>query len=161
MIIYGKLINLRLVNITDANFILNLRQNEVLNSFISTTSSNLNDQICWIKNYLKREKKNQEKYFIVETKDRISCGTVRIYNIDNLKQQCIWGSFILDKNRPEKSSYEVIELSLRYAFEVLNMNEILLDVRKKNKKAIYIYEKMGFEKYKEDNENYYYKKLKK
>lgn len=151
----GKLINLKLVEISDAEFILKLRQNKKLNQFISSTSSNLEEQKKWIENYLKKEEK--EYYFIIkDNKNNESCGTVRIYNIDNEKKKCTWGSFILASNRPNGASYETIKLTLNYIFKVLKMKKVLLDVRKENKKAIYIYEKSGFKKYAEDNLNYYY-----
>lgn len=158
--IKGNLIDLKSVVKEDARFILELRQNLELNKFISSTSTNLDDQIIWIENYLKREIKKEEVYFIVKTKENNSCGTVRIYKIDNEKNECVWGSFILNRDRPDGAAYEVINLSLNYAFEVLKIKKILLDVHKENKKAIHIYEKFGFKKYYEDNINYYYKKNK-
>ncbi|WP_407535981.1 hypothetical protein QCB49_00815 [Cetobacterium somerae] len=44
MEIKGEFINLKSVEISDAEFILNLRQNKELNRFISSTSVNLEDQ---------------------------------------------------------------------------------------------------------------------
>lgn len=156
MEIKGELINLKSVEISDAEFILKLRQNKELNQFISSTSVSLEDQKKWIENYLKRELDKKEFYFIVKNKENQSCGTVRIYNINNEKQECTWGSFMLNKKRPDGASYETINLSLNYAFKALGIEKVLLDVRKENKKAIYIYEKSGFKKYAEDNLNYYY-----
>jgi hypothetical protein len=49
----GKNISLRLVNIEDANFILNLRLNQ--GSFLSKTNPSLDIQKEWIKKYKKRE----------------------------------------------------------------------------------------------------------
>lgn len=152
--IIGKLINLKPVRIEDAEFILKLRQNENLNRYISLTFPSLESQKEWIKNYLEREKSNREFYFIVEDKNCNPCGTVRIYNIQ--EKEAIWGSFMLDSNRPNGASYDVINLSLNFGFNELNLEKILLDVRKDNNKAIYIYEKVGFEKIKEDEINYYY-----
>lgn len=160
MEIKGEFINLKSVEISDAEFILNLRQNKELNRFISSTSVNLEDQKKWIENYFKRELDKKEFYFVVQNKENESCGTVRIYNIDSEKKECTWGSFMLNKNRPDGASYETIKLSLNYAFKALGIEKVLLDVRKENKKAIYIYEKSGFKKYSEDNINYYYQKIK-
>ncbi len=152
----GKIINLRLVKEEDAEFILKLRNNKELSKFISPTNINLNEQREWIRNYKIREKKREEFYFIVENKYGISCGTVRIYNINYENKETTWGSFILDKIRPEGSSTEVIELSLEFILEKLKLEKVYLDVRKENYKAIHIYEKNNFIKIKEDKENYYY-----
>ena len=158
--INGKLISLKLVRIKDAEFISKLRQKKELNKYISITSTNLDDQKKWIESYLKKEEKKKEFYFIIQNKKNESCGTVRIYNIDKEKKECVWGSFILDKNRPNRASYETIKLSLAFAFRTLKMEKVLLDVCKENKRAIHIYEKSGFKKYNEDNLNYYYMKIK-
>lgn len=160
MKINGDIVTLKLVTIKDAKFILKLRQNESLNKYISLTSIKLDEQKIWIKNYLKRQDEKKEFYFIIQNKKDKSCGTVRIYEIDEIKKECVWGSFILDNTRPDGASYEVIKLSLDFAFKVLKMKKILLDVHRENNKAIHIYEKSGFKKYNEDNINCYYEKVK-
>lgn len=152
----GKLINLRLVEEKDANFILNLRNNKELSKFISSTNIKLEEQIKWIKDYKIRENKKEEFYFIVETKDGTPCGTVRIYNINYESKETTWGSFILDKIRPNGASNEVIKLSLKFISENLKLEKVYLDVRKGNCKATHIYEKNGFLRIMEDEENYYY-----
>lgn len=157
--IFGKLINLKPVRVEDAEFILELRQDENLNRYISSTSPSLQNQREWIKNYLERENEGKEFYFIVEDKNFNPCGTVRLYNIQD--KEATWGSFMLNSSRPEGASYEVIELSLNFGFEKLNLEKILLDVRKDNSKAIHIYEKFGFSRVGEDELNYYYEILKK
>lgn len=152
----GKIINLRLVKEKDADFILKLRTNKELSKFISPTDINLEEQIKWLKNYKIRENKKDEFYFIIETKDGTPCGTVRIYNINYKNKETTWGSFILDKTRPDGASNEVIELSLKFIFEKLKLKKVYLDVRKENYKAIHIYKKNNFLKIGEDRKNYYY-----
>lgn len=152
----GEIINLRLVKEEDADFILRLRNDKELSKFISPTNISLEEQIEWIKRYKIRKNKNEEFYFIVENKENVACGTVRIYNIDFEMKEGTWGSFILDKIRPDGASNEVIKLSLKFAFEELKLEKLCLDVRKENYKAIHIYEKNDFVKIREDEENYYY-----
>lgn len=157
MKLIGDKIYLRLVEESNSEFILTLRQNKELNKFISPTNINIMQQQEWIKNYKEREKEGKEYYFIVINREKEEpCGTVRIYNIDELNKTATWGSFILDSNRPDRASKETIELSLKFAFKNLKLDKIFLDVRKENKKAIYIYEKNGFIKQSEDDLNYYY-----
>lgn len=154
--IKGKIVDLKSVTTNDAEFILELRQDSELNKFISSTSPSLENQRVWISNYLIRENEKKEIYFIVKDKKYNSCGTVRLYEINSVKKECTWGSFMLNKARPNGASYETIKLSLGYAFDILNMKKVFLDVRKQNEKAIHIYEKVGFRRVNEDLENYYY-----
>lgn len=159
MILNGNKIILRLVEEEDSYFILKLRQNKELNKYISLTDITVEQQKEWIKRYKIREKNKEEYYFIVlDKKINQPCGTVRIYNIDKNNKIGTWGSFILNFNRPDGASKEVIDISLNFAFKELNLNRIKLSVRKENKKAIHIYEKNGFIRENEDNVDYYYRK---
>lgn len=156
--IEGEIINLRLITEEDAEFVVKLRTAQEISKFISSTSIDIDDQKKWIKNYKVREKNKKEFYFIVENKRGVSCGTVRIYNIDYKVKETTWGSFILDKTRPNGASNEVIKLSLKFILENLKLDTVYLDVKKENNKAIHIYEKNNFIKIAEDKNNYYYKK---
>lgn len=159
MKLIGKIIILRLVEENDAHFILQLRNKAELKKYISDTNISLEEQKEWIKNYKIRERQGKEFYFVViNKKTRGLCGTVRIYNVNKITKTATWGSFILDFNRPDHSYKEVIDISLEFALKKLNLNLIELDVRKENKKAIYIYEKEGFILKNEDKSNYYYYK---
>lgn len=152
----GKIINLRLVSTEDAEFILSLRKNPLLNQHISSTDITVEEQRNWLKAYKTREEQAQEVYFVVENKGHQPVGTVRIYKIDPEKRECTWGSFILNENRPENSSAEVIALSAGFIFDQLKLDKIKLDVRRENSKAIHIYEKYGFKRVGEDDLDYYY-----
>lgn len=152
----GKIINLRLVSIEDAEFILCLRNNPHLNHYISCTNITVEGQKNWLREYKSRENQGQEMYFIIENKMHQPVGTVRIYKINQEKKECIWGSFIFDLSRPENSSSEAIFLSVDYIFNQLKLDKIKLDVRKENSKAIHIYEKCGFKRVSEDELNYFY-----
>ena len=63
-IITGKNISLRLVNIEDAEFIVNLRTKK--GEFLSTTSPDISKQKEWLLLYKEREKLKEEFYFIIE-----------------------------------------------------------------------------------------------
>ena len=154
----GNIINLRLVNEKDAQFILSLRTNKELSKFISSTNTNIEEQREWIKSYKFRERENKEFYYIVEDKRGTPYGTVRIYNINYEIKETTWGSFILNKARPEGTSAEVIRLSLDFILNELKLNKVHLEVKKGNSKAIHIYEKNNFTRTGEDSENYYYLK---
>ena len=50
----GKAVNLRPINLSDAEFIVKLRTNKKLNKYIHNEPINKNIQITWIKKYLER-----------------------------------------------------------------------------------------------------------
>lgn len=154
--IEGKVINLRLVEEKDASFILKLRNKDELKKFISPTKIRLEEQIKWIKAYKTREKEEKEFYFIVENKQKESCGTARIYNINKSQNNCTFGSLILDFNRPDKSSYDVIKTSFKFIKENLKIENIYSKTNKKNQKVIYVVSKLEFEKIDEDEEEIFY-----
>lgn len=154
MRLLGEVIDLRTVKISDASFIVRLRNNKKLKTYISQTNNSIVDQENWIRNYEDREGK-EEYYFIVESKDGTPYGTVRLYNID--KNKCTWGSFILDPARPEGTSSDVMKLSINFAFEKLDLKEVELEVNKNNTKAVHIYKKFGFKNVKEDGDTFFMK----
>ena len=106
----------------------------------------LEQQTEWIRNYKTREESGQEFYFIVEDKNKIPCGTVRIYKVE--ENRCTWGSFILDKSRPDGASFETLLLSINFIRFNLGIANIYLDVRKENLKAIHIYENLYLKEFK-------------
>ena len=54
----GKHIDLRLVELADAEFVYQLRSNEILSKYLPKIDPNLNNQIEWLKEkgYLKKDK---------------------------------------------------------------------------------------------------------
>jgi len=56
MIIYGKNINLRTVEIDDAEFVFNMRQNPNRAKYLTKITGTVESQREWIKNYKQREK---------------------------------------------------------------------------------------------------------
>lgn len=153
--IEGKHLNLRLVEESDAEFILNLRIDDSLGKFLSKTDVNLEKQKEWIKNYKFREKIKGEFYFIIQDKQGNSYGTIRIYNINKQSEEFEWGSWILLANRPEKFSYFSIIESFAFAFNKLSLKKALINVRIENKKAHHIYIKIGCQEIKRDKKDIY------
>ncbi|MGL5720919.1 MAG: GNAT family N-acetyltransferase [Brevinema sp.] len=152
----GKIIRIRPVSTQDAAFILSLRTNPVLSRFISPTSSSLQDQINWIKNYLQHSYGVTQYYFIIEVKQNsIPVGTVRLYSINFEQKECTWGSFMIHPSRPKGATVEAIKLSLIIAKEI-GLQKVILDVRKENKKAIRLYEFCGFQQYDETELDFFY-----
>ena len=157
-IIIGKNINFRLVEIEDAEFILNLRLEK--GEFLSATNPNLAEQENWIKSYKKREELKEEYYFIIENKNGLRAGTIRLYDIDYKTKTFTFGSFIVDRESEsihKLSAFEAINLIFEFAFEKLSLNNCFFDCRKNNRKANDFYIRFGAKIIKEDDLDYFYK----
>lgn len=149
--IIGKSIILREVKESDANFILDLRLNDNLNRFISKIDNNLESQINFIKNVLT---KKDEIYFIIQSKDNESYGTVRIYEIKN--DDFTWGSWIINKEAPLTAGIESALLIYEYAFFTLNLKKCHFKVTKGNDNVIRFHKKFGAIIIKETEEEFFF-----
>ncbi len=150
-LVAGKNINLRDVEVEDAEFILSLRLNEKLNKYLSKTENDLARQIAWIRDYKTRE---NEYYFIIESKTGESYGTVRIYDI--IGDSFSWGSWIITETSPAFAGIESALLVYEYAFDELGYNRSHFEVVKGNEKVIAFHERFGAVRVREDEEKYYF-----
>ncbi|MDX1950168.1 MAG: hypothetical protein SFT90_06695 [Rickettsiales bacterium] len=149
--ISGKNINLRDIELEDAEFIYNLRLNYGKSRFISKIEADITKQIDFIKKY---KQENKDFYFIIEDKNNNNLGTVRIYNIEG--QQFCWGSWITIPNAPIFTAIESALLIYKFAFFIKNFSLTKFDVRKENFRVNEFHQRMGSKIYDEDELNYYY-----
>uniref|UniRef100_UPI000AFEE5AE GNAT family N-acetyltransferase n=3 Tax=Enterobacterales TaxID=91347 RepID=UPI000AFEE5AE len=134
MILQSKTVKLRLVNESDASFILSLRLNENYNKFLSSVNNDIEKQKVWIRNYKQKENNNEEFYFIIETLDGIPCGTVRIYDIHN--NSFSWGSWILNESKTRTAAIESALLVYIFGFDIKGYSRCHFEVMKGNEKVI-------------------------
>ncbi len=112
--------------------------------------------VGWVKKGLALKNVEELKSFIIELEDGIIFG---IYTIDNkfigyaslayFKQpaECEFAIFILDKDFWGKGfGLEISRLVLKYAFEDLAMEKVVLSTSEFHQGAIRLYEKIGFRK---------------
>lgn len=104
MIIYGKNINLRTVEIDDAEFVFNMRQNQNRAKYLTKITGTVESQREWIKNYKQREKEGKEYYFVIESKDGEKLGLVRMYDFRD--DSFCWGSWIIKEDAPKTTAIE-------------------------------------------------------
>lgn len=128
----GKTINLKLVEKQDAKFLLKLRMNKNLNTYLSPVNNSFKGQEDWIINYKIREFNKKEYYFKALDKNNNDIGFARLYNIDYNRGELTFGSFIMGENKTKYAALETIILLMQIAFNYLKMNKVLLDVRKDN-----------------------------
>lgn len=125
---YG--IHVRLVNETDAEFIVKLRTDTRLGQFINSTDNDITKQKEWISNYKKREGNGLEYYFLFEKPLGCRLGVSRIYNVtaDTFET----GSWIFKKDAPFGSAFLGDIICHEIAFELFPDKVNLHDIKKAN-----------------------------
>lgn len=144
---------LRLVEESDAQFILDLRTKEKA-KYLSKTDNNLDNQINWIKNYKIREKDGKEFYFVIENKESERIGLVRAYKIED--DSATSGSWIMIDNCPIENVLESNLLIYEFILEYLGKEKIFFDVRKDNKKVWRFHKSYGAVQIDEDELDYFF-----
>ena len=137
----GVQLSLRLVQPEDAPYIHGLRTDPTYNGHLSTVTGKVEDQRGWIEAYKTREAVGAEYYFVIERKDGVRCGVVRLYDIT--RDQFTWGSWILDQNKPRKAVLESAVLSFGVGFNTLGIHTANVDVRVENTHAEAFYRRLG------------------
>jgi|SaaInlStandDraft_4_1057021.scaffolds.fasta_scaffold18364_3 RimJ/RimL family protein N-acetyltransferase len=141
MIINGKNINLRTVEVDDAEFIYSMRKNQLRTKYLSEISGTIENQKEWIENYKVREKDNKEYYFILESKDNINYGLVRMYDFKN--ESFSWGSWLIKEDAPKTTAIESALQIYELGFYKLGFKRSHFEVHKNNKKVFSFHQKFG------------------
>lgn len=150
----GIRLSLRLILLDDAAYIHSLRTDSTYNGHLSTVMGTVEDQRGWIEEYKTREAAGTEYYFVIERKDGMRCGVVRLYDIT--KDRFTWGSWILDENKPSKAALESAVLIYRYGFEVLGLDKSVFDVRRDNERTLAFHHRFGAIETDVDKINFYF-----
>lgn len=142
-LIEGINLNLRLVELEDAEYIHALRINPAYNAHLSEVRGTAEDQQRWIESYKMREAAGLEYYYMITRADGQRCGLVRLYDI--AADSFTWGSWILGANKPPKAALESAVLSFGVGFDVLGKTSANIDVRRDNRHAQAFYRRLGME----------------
>jgi RimJ/RimL family protein N-acetyltransferase len=145
---------LRLVEESDAEFILSLRTNPSLGKYLSHTSNSLSDQIKWLKQYKIKELAGLEYYFISEDIEGNRYGTVRLYNFDESSFEI--GSWLFLPKSPLGMAVKTHFLVLELGFNLLNADFARTEIRKLNGKVVRYMNDFETTLVKEDNLNFYF-----
>lgn len=150
---YG--IQLKPVEESDAEFIIELRTNDQKSRFISATNPDVIQQKGWIKNYKTREKKGEEFYFIALDENNEKFATYRIYNFQ--KNSVEIGSFVSKPNYDKSINIVKLDILIKeYVFEKLKFEILNFEVRKLNLSVVRYHKKFHPTIIKEDDLNYYF-----
>lgn len=144
----------RLVEGSDAEFIVKLRNNSKLVRFIHSTSNSVLEQIEWTKLYKKREEKGQEYYYIFENNKGTKLGISRLYNIQ--KDNFTHGSWVFTPTAPAGSAILGDIIVREIGFKLLKRRKNIFDVRRNNKEVIKYHMRYCPDVIKRDELNIYY-----
>ena len=148
---YG--LSFRPVEVSDAQFILELRTDESLGRYISKTGNGIDQQVQWISEYKKREKAQVEYYFLTEDQMGKSLGLYRLYNFEG---NCFEGGSWLYKKDVPPGAPVLGDFAIRdIAFEDLKFEFCNLLVRRKNKPVLQYHMSFNPEIVKEDEVDIY------
>lgn len=148
--IVGRTVVLRDADVSDAQFIVQLRNDEKKGRFISTTSSDISAQIKWLNDY--KESSNQA-YFIITDVNGKRFGTVRIY--DQHENSFCWGSWILSSEAPSHFAIESALMVYKYAL-TLGFTGAHFSVTKGNTSVMKFHERFGAKLNDESDEECFY-----
>ena len=154
MLICGKNINLRTVEIEDAEFIFSMRQNQNKTKYLSKVTGTVESQKEWIKNYKQREENKKEFYFVIESKDKEKLGLVRMYDFQD--DSFCWGSWLIKEDAPKTTAIESALQIYEFGFYNLRFEKSHFDVRKGNDKVIAFHQRFGAKIIYEDELDYFF-----
>lgn len=123
-----------------------------LNDYSVTDGLGMSDRITSLeseKNYIESMNKHGEYQFaIVDKKTNTLIGNGGFSVINNIRQTAEVGLFIGDEEmRNIGLGTEALKLLVKYGFEYLNLNNIMLKVYSFNERAIKCYKKCGFKEF--------------
>ncbi len=129
-------IRLRLVELSDAEFIFNARQAVSRNQFLSPVNGTEEDQRNWLKEYFRRFEAGTEYYFIIEDRQTTPWGMLRLYHIDNQAKSYVIGSWLLLPGAPRLAAQESMALGYEYGFHKLGLDLCHFEVMLENRKVL-------------------------
>jgi len=154
MIIYGKNINMRTVELKDADFIYTMRQNQNKTKYLSKVAGTVESQREWIEDYKEREKNKKEFYFVIESKNKEKLGLVRMYDFQ--KNSFCWGSWLIKENAPKTTAIESALQIYECGFYKLGFTKSHFDVRKGNDKVIAFHQRFCAKVVDENDIDYFF-----
>jgi RimJ/RimL family protein N-acetyltransferase len=139
----GEKINLRPVELSDIEELMNINDEDVRRNLLSVFPLNRLKEEEWIKNLYRDE--HSFVFAIVSLEREMLIGTCGLERINWVNRSAEFGIAITDKSFWNMGyGTEATKIMLRYGFELLNLHRISLYVYDYNSRAIHVYEKCGF-----------------
>jgi RimJ/RimL family protein N-acetyltransferase len=142
----GNGIRLRLLTVEDLPFTLSWRNREdIRHQFIHSDIIDWENHLAWWKNY---KNKSDDFVFIIEDTEILKrpVGQISIYNIDLQKLEAEYGRLMIGDIEAKRKGWakKATNILVNWAFEVIKLNNIYLNVLKTNTVATNLYQQCGF-----------------
>ena len=148
---YG--LKVRLVNESDAYFILSLRSDPSKTKFMITLDDEIESQKKWIQEYKKRESEGLDYYLIYSNIEDEPIGLNRISHVDYKERTAMASSWIaVDGLVNEAFKMSIIQSEI--AFDLLRIDTFICEVHKKNSRVIRTFKLFDY-KFKDFGTDYY------
>jgi RimJ/RimL family protein N-acetyltransferase len=154
MKLVGKNINLRSVELDDADFIYKMRQNEVKTRFLTKVTGTLESQKKWISKYKQREYEQKEFYFVIESKSKEKLGLARMYDFKD--NSFCWGNWLIKEDAPKSTAIESALQIYEFGFYKQCFKRSHFNLRKGNDKVISFHQRFGAKIVDEDELDYFF-----
>lgn len=138
----SKEVKLRVLEKEDLKFVHNLTNNRDIMSFWFEEAHQSMTSLEKIYNKSKESRKSRE--FILE-KDGEQLGFVALMAIDLIHRKAEFAIMIDPAHQGYGYASIATGLAMDYGFTVLNLHKLYLVVDQTNEKAVYVYEKLGFQ----------------
>lgn len=134
-------IRLRVVEPSDATFILEVRLDPSRNTFLMAVDDDIEKQAAWIRSYKEREARGDEYYFVIESLEGEGLGLVRVYDLR--PDSFSWGSWVIKPGAPPQTAISSALLIYAFGFEELAYPQSHFEVLKGNQKVVDFHLRMG------------------
>lgn len=135
-IIEGTYVNLKSVDIEDAEFTREIRQDPVFSSFIPQIQNSLEQQKNWI---IQQRKKEGDYFFVVWDKENNRLGTISIYDVECNHAEA--GRLVMRGNAFQNIEAQL--LSFQFAFDVLGLDYLISYIYEDNERALRFNKQFG------------------
>lgn len=137
-VIRGKMVCLRPVEESDAEFILSVRNDPKISKYLPKLNVTVEEQKVWIKH---QREDDSSYYFIIESVENQRLGTISVYDIENRHGES--GRFCSIGNPLQ--NVEAMFLLYDFCFCQLQLELLKIWVFTENKKVISLDSKLGYE----------------
>jgi RimJ/RimL family protein N-acetyltransferase len=152
----GNKVYLRPLEVEDAEFLYRISNNDIeMRRLTGTENSFTKEQI---EGYIQRQWQDDSRacFGIVRQENNQLLGEVVINDINKNNRSANFRIAITDEYTGQGYGTEAIQLMLGYGFGILDLHRIELNVYTINKRAVHVYEKVGFKREGIKRHHWYY-----